>query len=135
VTEVRNPRQRATRQRAAVAAALDSVPDFLSAQGLHELLRRRGDNVGLATVYRTLQSLAEADEVDTLRTGDGEALYRRCNSGHHHHLVCRSCGAAVEVAGRTVENLTDQVATQHGFTEVSHTFEIFGYCPSCSSRR
>jgi Fur family transcriptional regulator, ferric uptake regulator len=135
VTEVRTPAQRATRQRAAVAAALESVSDFLSAQELHELLRRRGDNVGLATVYRTMQALAEADEVDTLRTADGETLYRRCSGGHHHHLVCRSCGTAVEVAGRTVEHLTDEVAARHGFTEVSHTFEIFGYCPRCSSGR
>ena len=88
---------RATKQRAAVAAALDAVEDFRSAQELHDLLRHQGRSVGLTTVYRTLQGLADAGEVDVLRTPDGEAVYRRCSSGHHHHLVCRRCGRTVEV--------------------------------------
>ena len=127
--------QRATRQRAAVAAALDAVSDFRSAQELHDLLKGRGENVGLTTVYRTLQALAELGEVDTLRTADGESVYRRCSDGHHHHLVCRTCGRAVEVAGPAVERWADKVAVEHGFTEVSHTVEIFGLCPDCTARK
>ncbi len=93
-------RGRSTRQRAAVAAALDEVDEFRSAQELHDVLKHRGDSVGLTTVYRTLQSLADAGEVDVLRTTEGEAVYRRCSTGdHHHHLVCRLCGKAVEVGG------------------------------------
>ncbi len=124
--------QRATRQRAAVAAALDAVSDFRSAQELHDLLKQRGENVGLTTVYRTLQTLAESGEVDVLRTGDGESIYRRCSGGHHHHLVCRICGRTVEVEGPAVERWADKVAAEHGFTEVSHTVEIFGRCADCS---
>jgi Fur family ferric uptake transcriptional regulator len=123
--------QRSTRQRAAVSAALDSVSDFRSAQELHDLLRQRGENVGLTTVYRTLQALAESGEVDVLRTDDGESAYRRCSQGHHHHLVCRVCGRAVEVEGPAVERWAERVAAEHGFTDVSHTMEIFGRCPSC----
>jgi Fur family ferric uptake transcriptional regulator len=130
VSEAVRP-QRSTRQRAAVAAALDAVTDFRSAQELHDLLKQRGENVGLTTVYRTLQSLAESGEVDVLRTGDGESIYRRCSSGHHHHLVCRICGRAVEVEGPAVERWADKVAAEHGFTEVSHTVEIFGRCANC----
>ena len=86
---------RPTRQRRAVAAVLQSFDDFRSAQDIHDLLRRAGDTVGLSTVYRTLQALADGGEVDVLRTEDGEALYRRCSERHHHHLVCRSCGRTV----------------------------------------
>jgi len=125
--------QRSTRQRAAVAAALDAVSDFRSAQELHDLLRQRGENVGLTTVYRTLQSLADSGEVDVLRTADGESVYRRCSAGHHHHLVCRVCGRAVEVEGPAVERWADRVALEHGFTDVSHTVEIFGRCPDCAA--
>jgi Fur family transcriptional regulator, ferric uptake regulator len=125
--------QRATRQRAAVAAVLDAVSDFRSAQELHDLLKQRGENVGLTTVYRTLQSLAESGEVDVLRTGDGESIYRRCSGGHHHHLVCRVCGRTVEVEGPAVERWADRVAAEHGFTDVSHTVEIFGRCADCSA--
>ncbi len=123
---------RPTRQRRAVAAALATFDDFRSAQDIHELLRAGGDRVGLSTVYRTLQALADGGDVDMLRTEDGEAIYRRCSTSHHHHLVCRSCGATVEVEGPTVERWADSVADKHGFTGVSHTLEIFGTCPSCS---
>ena len=122
---------RPTRQRIAVTEALASFDDFRSAQEIHELLDRRGAKVGLATVYRTLQRLSESHEVDMLRTEDGEAVYRRCSSTHHHHLVCRTCGRTVEVEGPTVERWADGVAGEHGFTDVSHTLEIFGTCPAC----
>jgi Fur family ferric uptake transcriptional regulator len=122
---------RPTRQRLAVAEVLQSFRDFRSAQEIHDLLQKRGTSVGLATVYRTLQKLADAGEVDVLRTEDGEAIYRRCSDTHHHHLVCRSCGATVEVEGPAVERWTRAIATEHGYADVSHTLEIFGTCPDC----
>jgi Fur family ferric uptake transcriptional regulator len=134
VTTAKPPvRGRSTRQRAAVAAALAEVDEFRSAQELHDLLKHRGDSVGLTTVYRTLQSLADAGEIDVLRTGDGESVYRRCSSGHHHHLVCRLCGKAVEVEGPAVEKWADMIADEHGFVDVAHTVEIFGTCADCAS--
>lgn len=126
---------RPTRQRRAVAACLGQFDDFRSAQEIHELLRSSGENVGLSTVYRTLQALAEAEEVDVLRAEDGEALYRRCSGSHHHHLVCRGCGHTVEVEGPTVERWATGVAERHGYTAVSHTLEIFGLCPACAASR
>lgn len=129
-------RGRSTRQRAAVAAALAEVDEFRSAQELHDMLKLRGDSVGLTTVYRTLQSLADAGEVDMLRTSDGEAVYRRCSTDdHHHHLVCRSCGKAVEVAGPAVERWAEAVAQEHGYVDVGHTVEVFGTCGDCAARR
>ena len=127
--------QRATRQRAAVAGVLQDVDDFRSAQALHEMLKARGENVGLATVYRSLQAMVDIGEIDVLVSADGESLYRRCgqSTGHHHHLVCRDCGLTVEVEGPAVERWTHAVATAHGFTDVSHTLDIFGLCERCSS--
>ncbi|MGD8150045.1 Fur family transcriptional regulator [Ornithinimicrobium sp. Y1694] len=123
-----------TRQQAAVIDALDATDDFTSAQDLHATLRTSGAKVGLATVYRTLANLAAAGEIDTLRTDDGEAVYRRCSTGHHHHLVCRDCGRTVEIEGPAVERWTDAVAAQHGFTDVEHTLEVFGTCRDCTAR-
>ena len=123
---------RATRQRAAITELLDSLDEFRSAQELHDELRRRGENIGLTTVYRTLQAMSTAKLVDTLRTDTGESVYRVCSGQHHHHhLVCRDCGATVEVAGREVEAWAAEVAVEHGFSEVSHTIEIFGTCAAC----
>ncbi|MDQ1103471.1 Fur family ferric uptake transcriptional regulator [Nocardioides zeae] len=126
------PGTRPTRQRRAVSEVLSSFEDFRSAQEIHTLLGQRGESVGLATVYRTLQLLADAGEVDVLRSEDGESIYRRCSTTHHHHLVCRSCGATVEVEGPAVERWTAGIAAEHGFTDISHTLEIFGTCPACS---
>ena len=126
---------RATRQRGAITALLDTVEEFRSAQELHDELRRRGANIGLTTVYRTLQALAAADLVDMVRTDTGESVYRRCAAPHHHHhLVCRGCGSAVEVSGREVEAWAADVAAAHGFSEVSHTIELFGMCADCRQR-
>ena len=124
---------RNTRQRRAVRTILDELEAFVSAQEIHDKLLHRGEKVGLSTVYRNLQALVDAAEVDALRSDDGEVLYRRCSAGHHHHLVCRQCGRTIEVEGPTVERWADHVADEHGFTDVAHTLEIFGTCRSCAS--
>lgn len=124
--------QRMTRQRAAVVEALAVVDDFRSAQQLHEVLRGQGESIGLATVYRTLGSLAEDGEVDVLRTPEGEAVYRRCERReHHHHLLCRRCGRTVEVEGPGVEEWAAQVGAAHGFADIEHTVELTGTCHDC----
>ena len=94
-------------------------------------LRAAGDGIGLATVYRTLQGLAEDGDMDVVRTGDGEQVYRRCSRGHHHHLLCRSCGRTVELDAATVERWAAGIGEQHGFTDVEHVVEIFGTCADC----
>jgi Fur family transcriptional regulator, ferric uptake regulator len=124
---------RTTRQRAAITALLESLDEFRSAQEIHDELRRRGQGIGLTTVYRTLQSMSAAGAVDTLRTDTGESVYRRCSTNHHHHLVCRSCGFTVEVEGGQAEAWAAQVASAHGFSEASHTIEVFGTCATCAA--
>ncbi len=129
----RVPQERSTRQKRALAAALDTSDSFRSAQDLFTELRARGENVGLTTVYNQLRVLADSGEVDALRADDGETLYRRCDTGHHHHhLVCRRCGRTVEVEGPEVEQWAARVADGHGFVEVTHTVEILGTCAACA---
>lgn len=127
------PRQRTTRQRTAILETLSRQPEFRSAQQLHDQLRSDGATVGLATVYRNLQTLADSGEVDVLVTDDGEAIYRQCaEEAHHHHLVCRRCGRTVEFQADDLETWARDTATVHGFTDVSHTMEIFGLCAECA---
>ena len=123
---------RNTRQRGEIIALLQETDEFRSAQQLHAELRGRGAKVGLTTVYRTVQTLAELGEIDAIRLSTGEQIYRRCSPHHHHHLVCRHCAHTIEVAGPTVEAWTERVAAEHGFTEVGHTLEIVGTCAKCS---
>lgn len=124
-------RTRSTRQFQAVTAELSESLDFRSAQDIHAAMRRGGSSIGLATVYRALQTLVDAGEADVVKTDTGEAVYRRCSSTHHHHLVCRRCGRAIEVQGPAFERWADRMAAEHGFTDLRHTLELFGVCAAC----
>lgn len=128
-----SPSTRQTWQRAAVRDLLENSEEFRTAQQIHDLLRAEGAKVGLATVYRALQTMADSDEVDVLRTPDGEAAYRRCSEGHHHHLVCRSCGFSIEIKATDLEAWAAKVAGENGFTQVGHELELFGLCRNCSA--
>lgn len=125
------PAQRRTRQRVAVEEIVRDLTEFRTAQQIHDDLRHKGEGVGLTTVYRNLQLMADVGELDVIRTTEGEAAYRRCSGGHHHHLVCRSCGRTVEVTGPAVERWAAAIAERHGFRDVSHELEIFGTCGDC----
>jgi Fur family ferric uptake transcriptional regulator len=132
----RPPQERSTRQKRAVAALLEASDGFRSAQELHAELLAQGENVALTTVYNQVRALADAGELDALRSDDGETRYRRCATGdHHHHLVCRHCGTAIEVEGPEVERWATRIAKEHGFADVTHTVEIIGTCPDCAPSR
>lgn len=111
---------------------MEGLDHFSSTQAVHELMKNQGESVGLSTVYRNLQTMAEAGEIDFIRNQDGEMLYRHCGRVHHHHLVCRRCGRAEELSGDVVEAWVAQAASDHGYTQVSHEVEIFGICSTCA---
>lgn len=116
-------------------AALGDGERFVSAQDLHASLRDAGSPIGLATVYRALADLAAEGEADSLRSAEGEALYRAClTQEHHHHLICRDCGRTVEIEAGAIEDWAASVAAAHGFTEPRHIVDVFGTCASCTAR-
>jgi Fur family transcriptional regulator, ferric uptake regulator len=128
-------RRRVTRQGDVVREALSRTDGFRSAQDIYSDLRTAGEAVGLSTVYRHLQALAEAGGVDVILTPEGETTYRYCGQArgsHHHHIVCRVCGRAEEVEGPAVERWAATVAEEHGYTDIEHTLEVFGTCTACS---
>lgn len=124
--------RRSTWQKAAVKDALTEADVFISAQDLHKILSEDNKKVGLTTVYRALSELAETGEADQLTTADGEMRFRVCHSPqHHHHLSCRKCGKAVEVKFAATEGWAEKLASEHGFSDVTHSIEIFGICAAC----
>ena len=125
--------QRNTWQRERVRDALAEARGFVSAQSLHATLRAANTGIGLATVYRALAGLAAQGEADSLQSPEGEALYRACvTAGHHHHLICRSCGRTVEIAATEVEQWARRTAAEHRFTQAEHVVDIFGLCAACT---
>ena len=130
------PARRSTRQGAALEEVLREVDGFRTAQQLFADLTARGHRIGLTTVYRHLNALAEAGAADVVHRVDGEAQFRLCGTedsgGHHHHIVCRVCGRAEEIAGPEVERWAERAAVAAGYTDVTHTVEVFGLCPQHS---
>ncbi|MEJ4099300.1 Fur family transcriptional regulator [Corynebacterium mastitidis] len=123
---------RKTKQREAVVDVLIALNNFSSAKTIHHELARRGTPVGLSTVYRTLQSLADVQAVDVLSVAGGESLYRHCLSEeHHHHLVCTRCGCTKEIDGGPVEHWAKEIAARYGFSLTGHDAEVYGLCPAC----
>ena len=127
---------RATRQRAAVSALLDRLDDFRSAQEIHEELRRAGEGIGLTTVYRTCRPSPTVARW----TSCAPAPARPCTAAAPRPITTTtSCAAAaartVEIEGPDVESWATRVAEAHGFSELSHTAEIFGLCRVCAGAR
>ena len=122
---------RATRKRVTVLSELMDEHDDVTAQQLHERLRRRGERLGLATVYRTLGLLAEEGVIDSLSHRQGELCYRLCGHGHHHHLVCSSCHRVVELDECELGPWLERISETHGFVTTNHRLEVSGLCAQC----
>jgi Fur family transcriptional regulator, ferric uptake regulator len=125
---------RPTPRRVDVLSELVDEPNDATAQALHGRLRRRGERIGLATVYRTLGMLAENGIVDALDHGHGELCYRICGGGHHHHLVCTGCHRVVELGDCELDAWLEQAAGEHGFRPTAHRLEVTGLCADCGAR-
>ncbi len=129
-TATRTSRQ--TRQGQAVLNVVLGSDNFRSAQDIHAELRASGEAVGLTTVYRHLALLTDEGRIDALQSADGELVYRRCHSDqHHHHVVCRRCGRVSEVELPNLERWAEGVAEALGYSDITHTVEIFGVCADC----
>ncbi len=127
--------RRTTKQRLAISAVFQDESSFMTAQQVFDALRDGDVSVGLATVYRNLQAMADDGELDAIRTPEGEMTYRRCSPTHHHHLVCSQCGTAVEIeADSTIEQWARNIATDHGFTLTGHDIELYGTCGKCTAK-
>ena len=127
--------QRKTRQRDAIMAIMADETDFRSAQQIHAALMTAGQTVGLATVYRNLQILTEAGELDSLRSEEGETLYRRCAARrHHHHLVCRNCGYTVDIQDDQLEQWIAEISRRYQFSDIEHMADVFGLCANCTDK-
>jgi Fur family ferric uptake transcriptional regulator len=123
--------RRATWQKTAVFEALSHDKVFVSAQELHQKLSLAGRKLGLTTVYRALTDLVDAGHADVLAGEDNEMRYRVCSDEHHHHLICRKCGTAVEFDLDGFEAEVSALADIHGYKDVAHSIELFGICEKC----
>lgn len=87
---------------------------------------------GRATVFRTLDLLAEQGALERIDLPSGEHAYVACApEEHHHHVVCRNCGKSVEVADSGLQSVVGEIARRSGYAIDAHRLELFGLCPTC----
>ena len=124
-----------THQREAVAEVVFSSQEHLSVDEIEDRLRSRGDRIGKATIYRTLDLLVRSRLVEEHDFGEGFKRYehRLSRQPVHEHLICLECGKVLEFRADEVRAVEDRVREDHGFVPARHRLEIYGLCRECSA--
>lgn len=118
---------------------LENEEKHLSAEEVYNLVKAKAPDMGLATVYRTLELFQEFDIIHAIDFGDGRKRYElgeaMGQTHQHHHLICTHCGSIIEVNEDLLEELESRVARQHEFKVTNHQLKIFGICKDCSQQK
>jgi Fe2+ or Zn2+ uptake regulation protein len=122
---------RITQPRLAVIRALLEDDGHMSPAEIRQHACAHHPRVGLVTVYRTLDLLAEKGFVRRIHAEDGGHRYAVASQGHRHHLVCRRCGATVEFEGCDLSPFLDRVSQETGYAIEDHLLELVGICSTC----
>lgn len=126
-----------TPQRQTVLRAFWQNTDrHLSAEDVYQLVKDQDPDIGLATVYRTLDIFAEIGILQKNDFGDGRGRYEFSPRGehhHHHHLICMECGDVSEFDGDLLESLEKVIAERSGFKVLDHDLKFYGYCQDCQN--
>ena len=127
-----------TRQRLLVLEAIASRPEeHLTAEEIYELVKLSYPEIGLATVYRTIQLLNELHLIDRINFDDGFVRYEMGydhggrQQHHHHHLICLKCGRVISFQDDLLEELEAKIAETTGFRIVDHEVKFYGCCVEC----
>jgi len=131
VTALRRHGYKLTPQRQAVIRVIASSQDHLTPAIIHKKVRHDHPSIGLVTVYRTLEILAELELICELHAGGVYHSYTISNPQHHHHLICTSCGTVIDFTGHDLGELEQRLSKESRFRIDSHLLEFFGLCQAC----
>jgi Fur family ferric uptake transcriptional regulator len=131
IQQLRRAGYRITQPRRAIIRALLEDAGYASPSEVLERAKLYYPTIGLVTVYRTLDLLSELGFVRRIHAGEGCHSYATANHGHHHHLICRRCGAAVEFQGCDLSPFLARISRQTGYTIEDHLLELVGVCSMC----
>lgn len=122
---------------ATVRVLLENEEDHLSAEDVFMLVKDKAPEIGLATVYRTLELLSELHVVEKMNFGDGVARYdlrTDNNKHHHHHLICMQCGTMSEILEDWLGPLEERLEKEYNFTVIDHRLDFQGICSKCRAK-
>jgi len=133
--DLRDAGLKVTLPRIKILELLETSPHrHLSAEEIYQLLTQRGEDVGLATVYRVLAQFESASLVTRHHFEGGHCVYELNSGEHHDHLVCTDCGAVKEFIDDLIEERQKNIAKQEDFTMTGHSLIIYGLCGACSKK-
>ncbi|MDA8211720.1 MAG: Fur family transcriptional regulator [Clostridia bacterium] len=120
-------------RRVILHAFMDNSERHLSAEDIYGIVKSQHPEIGLATVYRTLELLAEIGVLQKMNFGDGRSRYEfaQDEEHHHHHLICLGCGSVLEFTDDLLESLESTIAGKTGFKILDHQLKFYGYCKKC----
>lgn len=112
---------------------MENTNKHLSAEDVYMMVKRENPDLGMATIYRTVDLLAELEILQKINFGDGRSRYELNHeeTHHHHHLICLKCGRVSEFADDLLEALENQIQKNNGFEIVDHQLKFYGYCHKC----
>lgn len=124
-----------TQQREVIAELVFSSPEHLSVEEIESRLRARGEKIGKATIYRTLEMLVRSGLVEEYDFGEGFKRYKHLfgQTLVREHLICTECGRVQEVKSPALERMQEEIAREHGFQAVRHRVEMYGLCAECQA--
>jgi Fur family ferric uptake transcriptional regulator len=138
---LKNNGLKVTTQRIAILEVLQNRPGkHLTAEEIYEYVKEDYPEIGLATVYRTIQLLSELNLIDKLNLDDGYVRYEIGKMAdldarhHHHHLICLDCGKVFSFEDDLLETLEDRIKKSMGFEVVDHEVKLYGHCKECSAK-
>ncbi|SDW31342.1 Fur family transcriptional regulator, ferric uptake regulator [Tepidimicrobium xylanilyticum] len=123
-----------TQRRAILDAIIENHEKHLSPEEVYDIVKAKYPEIGIATVYRTLQLLEKLNIIYRVNFDDGYNRYELCNDSEnhqHHHLICLECGKVMEVKLDLLESLEKQIEEQNNFKIINHNVKFFGYCADC----
>jgi Fur family ferric uptake transcriptional regulator len=132
---LREKGHRLTPQRMLVIEALHNADRHISAEELYEQLHSRYPYANISTVYRTLELLKELNLVTETDFGEGYVRYHVAEKGHHHHLLCQTCGKIMDVEEVALYPLKDTLLRKYGFDADLRHLAISGQCSRCRTKR
>lgn len=128
-----------TKQRLVILDVLLKYKDkHLNTKEIFKLVKENNQNIGMATVYRTIQIFEEVGIVYGEYFGDESVRYEiaRKNEGHrHHHLICIECGSIEECYDDLLESVEEEIYKRRQFETIDHIVEMYGYCKNCLSKK
>lgn len=118
-------------------AFVDHQDEHLSAEDVHTIVRQHSSEIGLATVYRTLELFSELEVLQKMDFGDGRSRYEineKTTPHHHHHLICLTCNKVKEFEDDLLETLETVISRKSNFLIVDHQVKFYGYCQECQKK-